>query len=146
IYGGFQNRKQPYSYDQDSQSYVYNNDDGQRLLQLSPSLKLAAGNPGSEPFGVVSKRVDISTLASSTVGVDTLDITSRDQFLALTEDRFDPATPANNQLSVEILPGNEFRVMHPVDGEIVPPTAFTPGEPISFNGLNIEYSGTPVAG
>jgi len=146
IFGGYQNRQQPFSYDRDTQSYVYNNDDGQRLLQLSPSLKLAAGNPGSEAFGIVSKRVDISSQASSTLPVQTLDISNRDQFLALTEDRYDAATPANNQLSVEFLAGNQFRVVHPVDGEIVPPTAYVPGEGVSFNGLTVEYSGTAVAG
>jgi len=59
IFAGYQNRIQPMEYDQGTESYSYRSDDGQREIQLSPSLYLPAGDPGSKVFSNLSKRVDI---------------------------------------------------------------------------------------
>jgi len=149
IFGGFQHRNQPFEYDPTTKSYSYQNDDGQRTIQISPTLKLAAGDPGSNVFGLVSKRTNV-TLQSDTIGVGSVGVPNRKEFLELSEELYDPATPANNFVRLEFTSPTTFNVVdaagNPAGDPPLTGQTFTPGSPIEVAGMEIEYSGTPAAG
>ncbi|RUO45071.1 flagellar hook-associated protein FlgL [Idiomarina aquatica] len=149
IFGGFQHRNQPFEYDPTTKSYSYQNDDGQRTIQISPTLKLAAGDPGSNVFGLVSKRTNV-TLQSDTIGVGSVGVPNRKEFLELSEELYDPATPANNFVRLEFTSPTTFNVVdaagNPAGDPPLTGQTFTPGSPIEVAGMEIEYSGSPAAG
>ncbi|MBT41664.1 MAG: flagellar hook-associated protein 3 [Idiomarina sp.] len=149
IFGGYQNQQQPFEYDPITKSYSYQNDDGQRTIQISPTLKLAAGDPGSEVFGLVSKRTNV-TLQNDTIGVESVGVPNRKEFLELSESLYDAATPANNFVRLEFTSPTTFNVVDSAGNPAGPPPltgqTFTPGSPIEVGGLEIEYTGTPAAG
>ncbi|PYE32769.1 flagellar hook-associated protein 3 FlgL [Idiomarina fontislapidosi] len=145
IFGGYQNRQQPFEYDPTSQSYKYQNDDGQRTIQISPTLKLAAGDPGSEVFGLVSKRTNV-TLQNDTIGVENVTVPDRKQFTDISEQLYDNATPVNNFVELSFTGPNTFDVLDAAGNTIAGGQTFVPGAPIEAIGLEIDYTGTPAAG
>ncbi|WP_404401941.1 flagellar hook-associated protein FlgL [Idiomarina seosinensis] len=84
LFSGYQSRKQPMEYDAASQSYQYVSDQGQRNIQLTPNLKLAANEPGNKPFAPVSQRVDLEVSGGGDF-VDKLNVSDRDQYINFAE-------------------------------------------------------------
>lgn len=133
IFAGFQNRIQPMEYDRASQSYSYRSDDGQRKIQLSHSLYLPAGDPGSKAFGNLSKRVDVEFTAGNDL-VSGLKAPDREALA----DYWDAGDPDTQSARIEFGAGTyDIR-----DGSnaIVDSGAYNPGDTITYNGLEIETS------
>ncbi|MEX1222008.1 MAG: flagellar hook-associated protein FlgL [Idiomarina sp.] len=146
IFAGFQNREESFLYNSAKQTYEYNGDDGQRLLQMSPSLKLAAGDPGSSVFTKVSDRISVSRDAGSTTSDAVFTVNDRQGFIDQLDVLYDDATPANNYFNVEIQAGNQFQVTDSAGAVLAGPSAYTPGEPIRFAGASFAFEEPPAAG
>ncbi|MFS6536308.1 flagellar hook-associated protein FlgL [Idiomarina loihiensis] len=140
IFAGYQNRIQPMEYDQGTESYSYRSDDGQREIQLSPSLYLPAGDPGSKVFSNLSKRVDIDFTNGDNL-VKGLKAPDREA-LAASWVQGDPDTQ-----SVSIVFGaGDYDVLDGAGNPIQTNVAYTPGDTITYEGLEIDTSENVVNG
>lgn len=134
IFAGFQNRIQPMEYNEASRSYRYRSDDGQRNIQLSPSLYLPAGDPGSKVFGTLSKRLDVEFTAGQGF-VDELKASNIDDL----DTYWDSANPDTQSATIEITAGNNFQVVN-AGGATLASGTYTPGMEIEFEGISIKTS------
>jgi len=140
IFAGYQNRIQPMEYDQASESYAYRSDDGQRKIQLSPSLYLPAGDPGSKVFSNLSKRVDIDFTNGDNL-VKGLKAPDREA-LANYWDAGDPDTQ-----SASIIFGAGTYDIEDGGGNVVQAAVpYNPGDTITYNGVEIETTNDVVNG
>ncbi|WP_300316660.1 flagellar hook-associated protein FlgL [Idiomarina sp.] len=140
IFAGYQNRIQPMEYDQATQSYSYRSDDGQREIQLSPSLYLPAGDPGSKVFNSLSTRADIELTAGDNL-VTGLSAPNREAL----KNYWDTADPNTQSATIEFGAGT-YRVLDGGGNEVQPPTAYTAGDSITYQGVEFSTSEDVVAG
>ncbi|MDV6316978.1 flagellar hook-associated protein FlgL [Idiomarina sp. HP20-50] len=140
IFAGYQNRIQPMEYDQASESYAYRSDDGQREIQLSPSLYLPAGDPGSKVFGNLSTRVDIDFTNGDNL-VKGLKAPDREA-LAASWVEGDPDT----QSASIVFGAGDYDILDGAGNPIQTNVAYTPGDTISYEGIEIETSESVVNG
>lgn len=140
IFAGYQNRIQPMEYDQATESYSYRSDDGQRRIQLSPSLYLPAGDPGSKVFSNLSTRVDIGFTAGDNL-VTELGVSDRDA-LANYWDAGNPDT----QSATIVFGAGTYEVRDGGNNVIQGPAAYNPGETITYQGVEIGTSNNVANG
>ncbi|WP_404398601.1 flagellar hook-associated protein FlgL [Idiomarina loihiensis] len=140
IFAGYQNRIQPMEYDNASQSYSYRSDDGQREIQLSPSLYLPAGDPGSKVFNNLSKRVDVEFTAGDNL-VEGLKAPNRETLA----NYWDAGDPDTQSATIEFVGGN-YQVRDGGNNIVQGPTAYNPGDSIVYKGVEVETSDTVVNG
>ena len=140
IFAGYQNRIQPMEYDQATQSYSYRSDDGQREIQLSPSLYLPAGDPGSKVFNSLSTRADIELTAGDNL-VTGLSAPNREAL----KNYWDTADPNTQSATIEFGAGT-YRVLDGGGNEVQPPTAYTVGDSITYQGVEFSTSEDVAAG
>ena len=133
IFAGYQNRIQPMEYDQGTESYSYRSDDGQREIQLSPSLYLPAGDPGSKVFSNLSKRLDLEFTAGQGF-VEEYRATNIDDL-----DAYWDGTPNTASATIEITAGNNYQVVD-AGGTTLASGAYTPGMEIEFEGVAVKTS------
>ncbi len=139
IFAGYQNRIQPMNYDQATQSYRYDSDDGQRQIQLSPSLYLPAGDPGSKVFGTLSKRVDVEFTGGNNL-VNSLSASNRETLA----NYWDAGDAATQSATINFVGGN-YEIIDG-GGTTVATGAYTAGDTISYQGLEINTSDDVVNG
>lgn len=150
LFSGYQSRKEPMQYNAASNSYEYVSDQGQRNIQLTPNLKLAANEPGSKPFAAVSQRVDIEVTGGAGF-ISKLNVTDRGQYVDYLEANPDGATgtPANLQFVFDGAGGYDvFDSNDPAPaGTAIASGTITDGK-VSYNGLEIELDteNQPAAG
>lgn len=140
IFAGYQNRIQPMEYDNASQSYSYRSDDGQREIQLSPSLYLPAGDPGSKVFNGLSKRADIDFTAGDNL-VENLKAPDR-KALA---DYWDAGDTDTQSATIEFV-GGDYQVRDGGNNIVQGPTPYNPGDSIVYKGIEVETTDTVVNG
>ncbi|RUO77037.1 flagellar hook-associated protein FlgL [Idiomarina seosinensis] len=142
IFAGYQNRIQPMAFDKATQSYQYGSDDGQREIQLSPSLKLPAGDPGSSVFGSVSKRVDFELTGGSNF-INKVNVADRDTLIADTETRLEAGEPTD--FTVNFTGPDTYEISDGVNPAVT--GTVTDGK-ISYNGMELELDpdNRPAAG
>lgn len=140
VFAGYQNRIQPMEYDNASQSYSYRSDDGQREIQLSPSLYLPAGDPGSKVFNNLSTRVDVEFTAGDNL-VEGLKAPNREALA----NYWDAGDPDTQSATIEFVGGN-YQVRDGGNNIVQGPTAYTPGDSIVYKGVEVETSDTVVNG
>lgn len=145
IFAGYQNREQPMVFNSATDSYEYVSDDGQRELQLSPTLYLPAGDPGSKLFGTLSQRADIDVTGDNAL-VDKITISNRDDLTQFAQTRFDAGD--STDMIVNFTAADEYQIEDGDGNVLQAATAFTPGDDITFNGVTFQTdsSQTPVAG
>lgn len=132
IFAGFQNRIQPMEYDELTESYSYRSDDGQRTIQLSPSLALPAGDPGSKVFGILSQRVDFE-LTGGLGFIEKVKVADRDALIADTEARIAAGDPTD--FTVTFTGPDTYEISDGVN----PPVAGTVADgKVVYNGMEIE--------
>lgn len=140
IFAGYQNRIQPMEYDQATESYSYRSDDGQREIQLSPSLYLPAGDPGSKVFNNLSNRVDIDFTAGDDL-VTELKASDRDA-LANYWDAGNPDT----QSATIVFGAGTYEIRDGGNNVVQGPAAYNPGETITYQGVEIGTSNNVANG
>jgi len=133
IFAGYQNRTQPMEFDDATQSYQYVGDQGQRTIQLSPTLYLPANDPGSRAFSNVSKRVDFELTGGNNF-IEKVEVSDRDALIADTEARIDAGD--STDFTVTFTGPNDYEIS---DGTNTVTGTVTDGK-VEYNGMTLELN------
>ncbi len=131
IFAGYQNRTKPMEFDDATQSYQYVGDQGQRTIQLSPTLYLPANDPGNKAFSNVSQRVDFE-LTGGNDFIEKVEVTDRDALIADTETRIDAGD--STDFTVTFTGPDAYEIS---DGTNTVTGTVTDGK-IEYNGMSLE--------
>jgi flagellar hook-associated protein 3 FlgL len=143
LFSGFQEKTQSYSLNVATGYYQFNGDEGQKSLQVSPSVALPSNDSGKTIFEDVNARYKTTSPVASG-GVSSAKITVQDQsaFDQFYQKNYDGVTAANNNYRVQIAAGNTYEIFR--NGASLTPAvtgSYTQGAPISFKGLTITANG-----
>jgi flagellar hook-associated protein 3 FlgL len=148
IYAGVTSLTQPFSMGAGGE-VIYNGDDGQRQVQISPVRQVAIGNSGQQVFmdilngnGVFAVRDDPNNAGTGVVdGGSVLDAS------AWVADDYTLEFHLNSggELVYTIHDGNNDPLV-PSSGDPDDAPVFVEGEAIKFNGVELRISGTPAEG
>jgi flagellar hook-associated protein 3 FlgL len=150
IFSGFQDNKQSYVLNPVTGEYQFQGDDGQKALQISPTIVLPGNDSGKRVFDDVNARYKTTPAVISSGGATDAAISMVDQsrFDSFYKQNYDSLTPANNNFNVVLTAPSNYEIQR--DGAaLVPPVtgAFSPGQAINFQGLAITIEGaTAVPG
>lgn len=141
IFAGYQNRTEPMEFDDATQSYQYVGDQGQRTIQLSPTLYLPANDPGNQAFSNVSKRVDFELTGGGNF-IEKVEVTDRNALIADTETRIDAGD--STDFTVTFTGPDAYEIS---DGTNIVTGMVTDGK-VEYNGMTLELDqeNMPVAG
>lgn len=144
LFSGFQGRTLPFA--NSSTGVQYQTDDGQRMIQVSSSRQLAASDSGADIFMRIKNGngTFITQAASANVGSG----------IASSGAVTNPAllTGNNYQVTFSIAAGvTTYGVTNTTPGALVPVpvaagTPYVSGQLISFDGLQLDVTGTPASG
>lgn len=144
IFSGYQDKKQSYSLNNATGVYEFQGDDGQKALQISPTIALAGNDSGKFVFEDVDARFKTTPAVISAGGASSASVAVSDQsrFDAFYKQNYDNLTPANNDFSLVLSAPSNYEIQRN-GAALVPPVTgtFTPDAPISFNGLSITVGG-----
>lgn len=144
IFSGYQDKKQSYSLNNATGIYEFQGDDGQKALQISPTIALPGNDSGKFVFENVDARFKTTPAVVSAGGATSANVVVADQgqFDAYYKQTYDSLTPANNDFSVVLTAPSTYEILKN-GAALVPPVtgAFTPNAPIQFNGLTINVNG-----
>ena len=142
IFAGYQNRIQPMEFNDANQAYEYVGDQGQRTIQLSPTLYLPANDPGSRAFSNVSKRVDFELTGGNNF-IEKVEVTDRDALIADTETRIDAGDPTD--FTVNFTGPDTYEIDDGVNPVVT--GTVTDGK-VEYNGMTLELNpdNMPAAG
>ncbi|RTE86155.1 MULTISPECIES: flagellar hook-associated protein FlgL [Gammaproteobacteria] len=150
LFSGFQKRTESFSKNPVTGNYDYNGDDGRNQVQLSPSLRVTSLEPGSSAFQNVEANRTLR-FADSTGGVSDINarVVDRDAFDSFHGAQYDKTqSPADNALRIDFDGTNieVFRINQTPVTSVSGPTPYTPGEPMVFEGIELNLEGTLAAG
>lgn len=144
LFSGFQQETQPYSYNQTTGIYEYKGDEGQKALQVSPTVTIASNDSGKVLFEDVNARYKTTTptvaggLTSGTISMQNQSVF--DDFYRL---NYDSQTPANNNYRLVVDASNNYEIRRN-GASLSPPVTgtYTPGQAVSFQGLSLKTQGS----
>ncbi len=143
LFSGFQEQTQPYSLDIATGKYVFNGDEGQKSLQVSPSVTIASNDSGKVIFEDVNARFkteNISTAGGLTSGK--ISVQNQSVFDDFYRQNYDAQTAANNNYQLVIDAANNYEIQR--NGASLTPAVtgtYTPGQAITFQGLSLQTDG-----
>lgn len=148
IFAGYQDKSPAYEFNQVTGRYEFKGDDGNRALQISPSISMSGRDSGKGIFDDTFARFKPSSPTVVAGAPDSVALKVRDQarFDQFFQANYDNQTPANNVFNVTIDAGNNYQILRN-GAPLTPPVTgtFVPGEPISFNGVAIRIEGAAAA-
>lgn len=149
LFSGFQDSVQAFSFDASTGKYVFNGDDGQKALQVSPGVTLPVNDSGKKVFDSVQVRPQPGAAVIAVPGPTSavVEVANQTQFDNFYRNNYDKLNPADNTFNVELTAPSNYEITRG-GVPLVPPVtgAYTSGAPISFNGLEIVISGPAGAG
>jgi flagellar hook-associated protein 3 FlgL len=144
IFSGFQDKVQSYQFNAATGVYEFQGDDGQKALQISPTIALPGNDSGKFVFESVNARYKTTAAVISAGGATnaTVAVENQSQFDAFYRNNYDSQTPANNDYSVVLTAPSTYEIQRN-GSALVPPVSgsFTPDSAISFKGLSITITG-----
>lgn len=149
LFSGFQDKVQAFSLDTSTGKYVFNGDDGQKALQVSPGVTLPVNDSGKHVFDSVTVKPEPTDPVISVPGPTSAAITVRspDVFENFYQNNYDKLNPANNTFSVELTAPSNYEITRGGVALVPPVTgAYTSGQAIAFAGLEITVNGPAGAG
>ena len=141
IFGGNQSQTQPFVKN-DVGDYEFKGDTGQRMIQVAPSVQIAANDSGLSVFQQVATR---RTVSSATATDLTIGVSSQSEFDSFFRNQYDFKIPANNQYTIST-------TASPVQYQITGNNGYTqtgdyiPGEAINFNGVSLTMTAAAGSG
>lgn len=140
IFSGYQDQTPAYGYNQSTGEYEYQGDDGQKALQISPTITLAGNDSGKMIFDDVATRFKTTPAVISSGSATSASVVVHNQstFDTFFRQNYDGLTAANNNYSVSLTAPSNYEILN--NGSPLTPAVsgtFTPGEAIQFNGLEI---------
>ncbi len=144
IFSGFQDQSKSYVFNEVSQKYEFQGDDGQKSLQISPTIALSSNDSGKNVFENVDARFKPTPAVISSGGATAASaiVSNQTQFDTFFRDSYDPLTATNNDYNVVLTAPSNYEILR--DGVALAPAVtgtFTPGQPISFKGVSIVIEG-----
>lgn len=143
LFSGFQEQTQPYSLDLSTGRYVYNGDEGQKSMQVSPSVTIASNDSGKDIFEDVNARFKTDNIAiSGGLTAGKIVVQNQTVFDDFYRQNYDGQTAANNDYQLVIDGANNYEIMR--NGASQTPVVtgvYTPGTPITFRGLSLQAEG-----
>lgn len=143
LFSGFQQETQPYSFNPATGLYEFNGDEGQKALQVSPSVTIASNDSGKVLFEDVNSRFKTT---SGTVGggitSGSINVQNQSIFDNFYVQNYDGQTAANNNFSLTVDASSNYEIMR--NGvSLSPPVtgAYVSGQAVSFQGLSIQTQG-----
>lgn len=147
VFGGFQGGQQPFVQNA-SGDYVYQGDQGQRSLQIDSGISVPVNDSGDSVFvNVPSANNTIATEASPTnTASPPAQISSGKVVDQSTFDKFYP-----NDMVVQFSTGGSGQLQYTVKDrnsgrQLVAPTDYKSGDPISVEGVQFQVTGKPATG
>jgi flagellar hook-associated protein 3 FlgL len=137
LFAGYSEKTQPFT-GAASGSVAYNGDQGQRSVQIADGRFVAIGDSGAEIFQRIQAGNGTFTLAISPTNTGGLVLGAGTIG--------NPTAWVPDTYTIEFPTPDTYRVLDGTSAEIVPPTAYAPGQDIAFLGVNVELSGAPAAG
>ena len=141
IFGGNQSQTQPFVKN-DVGDYEFKGDTGQRMIQVAPSVQIAANDSGLSVFQQVATR---RTVSSATATDLTIGVSSQSEFDSFFRNQYDFKIPANNQYTIST-------TASPDQYQITGNNCYTqtgdyiPGEAINFNGVSLTMTAAAGSG
>lgn len=143
LFSGFQGGTQPFQKSV-SGSYEYKGDEGNRFVQVEPSVTIASTQNGKQIFQDVA--VDEKTFftvanpqnqANPPAAITTGMMVNQEEY-----DAFYP-----NDMTITFNGSNQYSITDKSTGrQILSNQPFAPNQPIVVNGVSVEITGSPVAG
>ncbi|HDX8374431.1 TPA: flagellar hook-associated protein FlgL [Aeromonas dhakensis] len=135
IFGGNQSKTQPFIQDA-SGNYIFQGDTGQRKIQVSPTVQIAANDSGFNLFEIVPTR-RTSSAGSANIQVGVADQGHFDSFY---RNNYDPSL-ASNQYTVNTIAGTpDTYEIRDGGGTLLQSGDYVAGNKIPFNGLALTLS------
>lgn len=132
IFGGNQSKTQPYVKDTNGK-FIYQGDTGQREIQVSPTVKIAANDSGQDLFEIVATRRTASA-GTANIKVGIADQGNFDNFF---QANYNSALPSNDYtVSTTIGPPDTYQIKDS-GGTTLQTGDYKPGTAIPFNGLEL---------
>ena len=139
IFSGFQSTTQAFSTDGVG-NYTYNGDEGQLALQIGSNRQVATTDSGAEVFQKVRQgngdfSVDVNRTNAGTGKISTGSVTDKTAFLA-------------NDYTIRFIDADNYEVFNNTTSTVVgvTPRPYNDGGSITFDGIEVQVSGEPVAG
>lgn len=135
IFGGNQSKTQPFIQDA-SGNFIFQGDTGQRKIQVSPTVQIAANDSGFNLFEIVPTR-RTSSAGSANIQVGVADQGHFDSFY---RNNYDPSL-ASNQYTVNTIAGTpDTYEIRDGGGTLLQSGDYVAGNKIPFNGLELTLS------
>ncbi|UAK73675.1 flagellar hook-associated protein FlgL [Aeromonas enteropelogenes] len=132
IFGGNQSKNQPFIKDA-SGNYVFQGDTGQRNIQVSPTVEIAANDSGQGLFQIVATR----RTASATTGNLKVEIADQGNFDSFYRNNYDSSL-ASNKYTITTTAGTpDTYQIQDAGGNTVQSGDYVAGNKIPFNGMEL---------
>lgn len=136
IFGGNQSQTQPFLLDS-SGTYQFQGDTGQRLVQVAPSVQIAANDSGLTVFQSVPTR---RTATANTSNL-TLSVSSQSEYNDFFRNNYDFTTAANNVYTINTTAGSPDQyTLTDNSGTTLQTGTYTQGSAFTFNGLSLKMN------
>lgn len=135
LFGGYSGSAQPFV--RGAAGVQYNGDQGQRALQVGPDRQVADGTPGSEIFQRIKDGNGVFSVQMAPGNAGTA--------LAQTRSITDAAAYDGGAYTVQFTGAAAWEVRDAANA-LVASGAYVEGQSIAFRGVQVEFSGAPVAG
>lgn len=152
LFSGFQSEVKPFTLDPVTGEYRYNGDNGSKQVQITSSQRVPSSTDGSEAFEQTPSelRARVGQVGGDVTGARTV-ISDRTMWNDYHQANYDKSNPEYNVYTVRVEDGNKYFIsrLDPATNapdDIVGPIAYPPGEPISFEGMEITLQGMPDTG
>lgn len=143
LFSGFQDQRQAFTFEPSSGKYIYSGDEGQKKLQVSPTVTLPSNDSGKVVFeDVNARRKPTPPVASGGFSAATFETVNQSQFDEFYKQNYDGLNPLNNDFSVVIDASNNYEILR--NGSSLTPSvtgSITGSSDISFQGLKLKLTG-----
>ncbi len=143
LFSGFQQETQPYSFNQSTGMYEFNGDEGQKALQVSPTVTIPSNDSGKVLFEDVNARFKTTTaIVGGGLTTGSINVQNQSVFDDFYRQNYDGQTPANNNYRLIVDAANNYEIRRN-GASLSPPVtgAYTSGQAVSFQGLSLQTQG-----
>jgi len=140
IFAGYQIKQEPFAIQPDN-SVTYVGDYGTREIQIAKNVMVETNQPGDEAFEKVSNALgDFSpTYITNTSGI------ALNRAVISNPGAYDPLTNPPDYKFVFTSP-TDLTVTDSLSNVVYTTAAYTPGQTVAFNGIEVQISGNPLPG
>lgn len=145
IFSGYQSSNQAFEFNPAAQNnpIKFVGDDGKNLVQLSDSVTIQSTTSGKTLFEDVRARLDFSLSNVNGASLDEYTIKNQGTFDNFHSLNFDPLVAANNAYQFTIVSPTQIQVTNIGTGTLVDTLAFSSGNTLTFNGVELKVQGAP---